>query len=59
MDIEAKCRGEGSNELCNGCKRLDGAVNIKPFSIYILYPDDGYCNGYIGDYIPNPSSPWS
>lgn len=49
------CRGDGA-ELCKGCSRFDEKANKMPFSWQILLPDEVFCQGYIGDYEPNPTT---
>ena len=55
---DRQCHGEGSNALCNSCKRHNENSELIPFVIYIIEPYDGFCEGYQGDYKPKPTKPW-
>ncbi len=57
MPDERQCCGEGDNAICNSCGRLNTEISKKPFGQYLIEPDDSFCAGYIGDYVPNPTRP--
>ncbi len=54
---ETECCGEGDNAICNSCDRLNTEISVKPFSQYLIEPDDNFCDGYLGNYKPSPSRP--
>lgn len=56
---QKKCCGDDGLGLCKDCGLFDENSKFQLYKGYTLDPDDFNCDGYTGEYKPNPTRHWS